>query len=354
MVSYFFMYLLEFAIVVFVLGFIIDFFISSRGYEGEVSDHFDGKEFFTPGVSPHDKLYEHGHGKFFWKWILRKPKNHWKYVKNKFRTVPEKRVNSDRVFITYINHSTVLIQTKGLNIITDPVFSKRIGPLPILKLHRYRDPGVKIEELPHIDVVLLSHNHYDHMDIKSLRFISVRDNPKILTPLGNSYYLKTRRVRGAKDMDWWDKEVISQDISVVSVPSQHFSARAISDRNKTLWSGFIIETPRGPIYFAGDTGYGDFIERIKEKYSKFILGLIPIGAYKPEWFMAPVHTSPEEAIKIHKDLNIETSIAIHFGTFKLADDGQDEAKEMIRDIVSNNLIPRVDFRVLENGQSVMF
>jgi L-ascorbate metabolism protein UlaG (beta-lactamase superfamily) len=154
-------------------------------------------------------------------------------------------------------------------------------------------------------------------------------------------------------MDWWDKEVINPDISVVCVPSQHFSARAISDRNKTLWSGFVIETPRGPIYFAGDTGYGDFIQSIKQKYDKFILGLIPIGAYKPEWFMAPVHVSPDEAMKIHQDLKIDTSIAIHFGTFKLADDGQDEAKEKIKDIVSKNLLARTDFRVLENGQTVM-
>lgn len=350
---YFIMYLAVFAILGFGFSFIIDFVIKSAGYRGEKSDHFDGVEFFAPGHSPYDKLYDHARGKFFWKWVLRRPKNHWRHEKNKFRTVPEKRVNSDRIFITFINHSTVLIQTGGLNIITDPVFSNHIGPLPILKLHRYKEPGVKMEELPKIDIILLSHNHYDHMDLKSLRFISVRDNPRILTPLGNSHYLKVHRVKGGEDMDWWDKKVINSDFSVTCVPSQHFSARALTDRNKTLWSGFVLETNRGNIYFAGDTGYGDFIEKIKERYEKFLVGLVPIGAYKPEWFMAPVHISPEEAVKIHTELKIETSIAIHFGTFKLADDGQNEARDFIKRITSKSISPRVDFRALENGQTVM-
>ncbi|MFZ2523188.1 MAG: MBL fold metallo-hydrolase [Minisyncoccia bacterium] len=357
MLIYFFLYFLIYLTVFFcvslVVGLIINFFLKSKGYVGEKSDHFDGIKFFTPGHSLHERIYEHGYGKFFWKWLLRKPRNHWVFEKNKFRTIPEKRVNSDRIFITFISHSTVLIQTKGLNIITDPVFSSKIGPLPFIKLHRYRDPGIKIEELPKIDLVLLSHNHYDHLDLKSLRYISIRDNPKIFTPLGNSHYLKIHRIKGAEDMDWWDRKEINSEIKVVCVPSQHFSARAISDKNKTLWSGFVLETPRGNIYFAGDTGYGDFIQRIKEKYDKFLIGLIPIGAYKPEWFMAPVHISPEEAIKVHKELSVETSVAIHFGTFKLADDGQNEARNKINKLVSGNVTARVDFRVLENGQTIM-
>ncbi len=333
---------------------LVDFFVKSRGHHGQNSDHFDGVEFFTPGHSPYDKLYDHAHGKFFWGWVLKRPKNHWTYRKNKFRTVPEKKVKSDRIFTTFINHSTVLLQTSGLNIITDPVFSDKIGPnLPFIRMHRYSDPGVRLEELPKIDLILLSHNHYDHMDLKTLRFISLRDKARILTPLGNSEYLKSHRVKGGEDMDWWDRKKVHEDISVVCVPSQHFSARAITDKNKTLWSGFVLELPRGNIYFAGDTGYGDFVERIKEKYSNFILGLVPIGAYKPEWFMAPVHISPEEAVKIHYELNIETSVGIHFGTFKLADDGQDEAKDKIRKMVIKSDMRRLDFRVLDNGQTMV-
>lgn len=352
-IFYFVLYLTIFLVLFFGTSLIIDFFLKSRGYTGEKTDHFDGIQFFTPGHSPHDKLYDHARGKFFWKWLLRKPRNHWQHKKNKFRTVPEKRVNSDRVFVTFINHSTVLIQTKGLNIITDPVFSKNIGPLPFIKLHRYRDPGVKMRELPKIDLILLSHNHYDHMDLKSLRYISVRDNPRILTSLGNTRYLKDHRIRGGEDMDWWERREITSEINVCAVPSQHFSARSITDRNKTLWCGFVIELPRGNLYFAGDTGYGDFVDRIKEKYDKFLLGLVPIGAYKPEWFMAPVHVSPNEAVEIHKKLNIETSVAIHFGTFKLADDGQEEAKDILKDLVDKNILPRIDFRALENGQTIM-
>lgn len=354
-IYYFFVYLFGFLLLFAGVVLFLDFIIRSRGYSGPKSDHFDGIEFFTPGHYVHDRTFEHGHGKLFWKWVLRKPKNHWKYQKSKFRTVPERIVISDRISVTFIGHSTVLLQTMGLNIITDPVFSKRIGPdlLPFAKFRRYKDPGVKISDLPKIDLILLSHNHYDHMDLKSLRYISVRDNPKILTSLGNSEYLRSHRVKGATDMDWWDKEVINPDITVCAVPAQHFAARAITDRNNTLWCGFVIETPMGNIYFAGDSGYSKLFSHIAEKYNNFILGLVPIGSYKPEWFMSPMHMTPYEAIKVHEELRIKTSIAIHFGTFKLADDGQDEAKDIIKKVVAESTMKKLDFRVLETGQSVV-
>lgn len=354
-IYYFFVYLFCFVALFIGLVLLFDFIIRSRGYTGPISDHFDGVEFFTPGHYVHDKRYEHVHGKLFWKWVLRKPRNHWKYEKNKFITVPEKRINSDRIFITFIGHSTVLLQTKGLNIITDPVFSSRIGPdiLPFTKFRRYRKPGVNIKDLPPIDLVLLSHNHYDHMDLKSLRYISVRDKPKILTSLGNSRYLKSHRISGAIDMDWWDTHEINSEIKVCAVPAQHFSARAITDRNNTLWCGFVIETPMGNIYFAGDSGYAKLFSHIAEKYKNFIVGLVPIGSYKPEWFMSPMHMNPYEAVKVHNELNIKTSIAIHFGTFKLADDGQDEAKNIIKKIVSESALKKIDFRVLETGQTIV-
>lgn len=354
-IYYFVEYLVLFLVLFVGVVLVLDSIIRCSGYVGPKSDHFDGVEFFTPGHYVHDRTYEHGHGKLFWKWVLRKPKNHWKHQKNKFRTIPEKRVNSEKIFVTFIGHSTVLLQTKGLNIITDPVFSKRIGPdlLPFAKFNRYRDPGVKISELPKIDLVLLSHNHYDHMDLKSLRFISVRDNPKILTSLGNSAYLKAHRVKGAIDMDWWDKHEINSEIRVCAVPAQHFSARAITDKNNTLWCGFVLETPMGNIYFAGDSGYSKLFSYIAKKYDNFILGLVPIGSYKPEWFMSPMHMDPYQAIEVHKELKIKTSVAIHFGTFKLADDGQDEAKDIITKVVSKSITPKIDFRVLDTGQTII-
>ncbi len=353
MLFYFFIYLIMFLSLSISLVFLLDVCISSSRYKGEESDHFNGSEFFTPDKPARYKVAGLIHFKVLFSWFFNKHKNSWEFRKNKFRTVPEKRVQSDRIFVTFINHSTVLIQTKGLNIITDPVWSKRASPFSFLGPIRYRDPGVKLQELPPIDVILLTHNHYDHMDIKTLRSISIKDNPKIFTSLGNARYLKSRRIKGAKDMDWWNREKINDEISVVSTPAQHFSGRAFSDRNKSLWCGFVIETPRGPIYFAGDTGYGGFVEKIKEKYDKFILSFIPIGAFKPEWFMSEIHCSPEQAVKIHKELRSEVSVGIHFGTFRLADDGQDEAKNMTKELISKSVSSRVDFRLLDNGQTIM-
>ncbi len=353
MVVSFFLYLIIFASFSISIFFIFDWFISSSSYKGNTSDHFNGVDFFTPGTPLFENLPERGKLLHFIEWMLNRPKSNWEYRKNKFRTVPAKRIEGDRIFVTFINHSTVLIQMKGLNIITDPVWEDRISPFSFMGPKRYREPGVKLKELPPIDVILLTHNHYDHMDIKTLRAISIKDNPKIFTSLGNSRYLKSRRIKGSKDMDWWDKEVISPEINLVSVPAQHFSGRAFSDRNKTLWCGFILETKRGNIYFAGDTGYGEFVNKIKEKYNKFLLSFIPIGAFKPEWFMKEVHTSPEDAIRIHKELKSEVSVGLHFGTFNLADDGQDEAKNIILKDVAKSVTPKVDFRVLDNGQTIM-
>lgn len=349
-----FLFIGMFGFTAFFIASIFDFFIASPGYKGPVSDHFDGKEFYSIGKGKKVKENVPSKGIFtFLSWAFSRPKSIWMYRGNKFRHIPERRINNKRIFITFINHSTVLIQTDGLNILTDPIWSERASPFIFAGPKRFRAPGVRLQDLPRIDVILLSHNHYDHMDIVTLRELYLRDKPKIYAPLGNSHYLGLKGVLGAKDMDWWDKESLSSEIKLVAVPAQHFSARAISDRNKSLWCGFVLETSRGDIYIAGDTAYGKFIEKIKEKYSKFILGFIPIGAFRPEWLMSPVHISPDDAFLVHKELNIETSVAIHFGTFKLSDDGQDESPNRIRDLVKASGSKAVDFRVLENGQMIM-
>lgn len=337
-----------------IITFTFDFFIKSPRYKGRVSDHFDGKEFYSIGKGyrikeniPAENLFS------FLKWQIMKPRNNWKCRPNKVHVKPEKMISGKRIFVTFVNHSTVLIQTEGLNILTDPVWSKTVSPFFFLGPKRYSDPGVRFEDLPKIDVVLLSHNHYDHMDLKTLRRLYKRDKPRIFAPLGNSHYLAIKGIPGAVDMDWWDKNNISPEIKLVSVPAQHFSSRAITDRNKSLWCGYVLETSRGPIYFAGDTAYGQFKEKIKEKYSKFILGFVPVAAYKPEWIMGPVHISPYDAFHLRKELNIETTIGIHFGTFKLTDDGQDEGPNIIKDLVKKSIPEKADFRILENGQTVM-
>jgi L-ascorbate metabolism protein UlaG (beta-lactamase superfamily) len=346
--------------VIFILASIaIDRLMRSSGYVGPQTDHFDGKKFFNYVVQFDERVRKTadesvGRGSFL-KWILNRPKNPWAWRKALVPLVRE-RVEGTELVMTYINHTTVLIQTAGLNIITDPIWAYRASPIGFMGPRRYQEAGMKLQDLPPIDLVLVSHNHYDHMDLGALRQISKKWKPKIYCPLGNAAFLARKGIPGARDMDWWQSQVVTDALTLDCVPAQHFASRAISDRNKTLWCGFILRVPAGLIYFAGDTGYGPFAKRIAEKYKNISWGLIPIGAYKPEWFMSEVHVSPDEAVRIHTELGIKTSIATHFGTFSLADDTQDEAVRRIETILTEEQKKgnQIDFRILYNGGQVSF
>jgi L-ascorbate metabolism protein UlaG (beta-lactamase superfamily) len=353
-------YLIYFVIIFALISLSIDMFLASKGYKGPKSDHFDGTKFHSYHSPVTKDAQEHtglNNQKSVFKWLLTRPKAIWAWRENTQHTIPEKSVEGNKIVTTFINHSTVLIQTAGINILCDPIWSKRTSPNSFIGPARFRNPGITLEELPPIHVVLISHNHYDHMDVGTLRWLAKKWNPKILVGLGNAEFLRTKGIDGVTDMDWWDHDTIGLSnetaIKIVCAPGQHFSSRALSDRNKTLWCGFIVETSSGPIYFAGDTGYGSFVEKIKEKYpSGFKLAFLPIGAFKPEWFMGPVHISPSQALQIHKELNVQTSIAIHFGTFHLADDSQDEAPQRLKELLAKET--SLDFRVLDNGEAAKF
>ena len=269
-----------------------DLYVRAQRYRGEHTDHFDGKRFYnyehktTPELQPRS----------LWQWLISfqwRNKNTWKQ-RRVIPTKPDSYVSGKELKVTFINHATVLIQTEGINILTDPVWAKQAGPFAFGGLRRYQDPGIQFEDLPAIDIVLLSHNHYDHFDIPTLKRLITAFKPTIYTHLGNARYLAKKGIRGAVDLDWWDSIVFSKDITIESVPAQHFSARAITDRNVTLWGGFVIKTSQGDIYYAGDTGYGPWVKKVKERYPEgFRLGILPIGAYKPEWFMKHVHIYPD-------------------------------------------------------------
>ena len=331
-------------------GMCVDRLIRSQAPKREISEHFNGKRFLNLGnVKRRERPMS------VWKWAVSRPKSDWKERPNLvLSTAPPQRVEGTELRVTFVNHATVLIQTQGLNIVTDPVWAQRLSLFTHLRVgpKRFREPGISFEQLPPIDVVLISHNHYDHMDIETLKTLQERWHPKIYTGLGNARYLRRYGIAQSTDMDWWDDVQLSPLVKLVCVPAQHFSSRAISDRDATLWCGFVLETKDGNIYFAGDTGYGDFVQRLKARWSSFRLALLPIGAFKPEWFMGPVHISPDQALQIHRELQVKTSVAIHFGTFRLADDKQDEPAERIKELLAQATEPKSDFRLLENGEGV--
>lgn len=207
-----------------------------------------------------------------------------------------------------------------MNILTDPVWRKRASPVEWIGPKRHTEPGIAWKHLPKIDIVILSHNHFDHMDVETLRKLYRRDNPTIYTGLGNKSYLAKRKIHTVVEMDWWDSIVTeTSGIKITFLPSQHFSARGITDRNRTLWGGFAVEIADKTIYFAGDTGIGPFSTKIREQFPRgFDIGFLPIGAYNPRWFMAAMHTSPCEGMQMQKELGINQVLGIHYGTFPLA------------------------------------
>ncbi len=296
-------------------GFLAErFLIAAPHYQGPVTDHFDGEHF-------HNRERGWQSEGSFLKWQMTKMPTPWpEWIDGQPGPPPPARVDGGRLRVTWVNHATLLVQMDGVNILTDPMWSERCSPVSFAGPRRHRAPGLRIEDLPPLDAVLVSHNHYDHMDVPTLR----RLRAPIFTPLGNSAFLERHGVGAANDLDWWEEVRLDQKVKITLVPSRHFCARGLSDRNATLWGGFVISGPSGNAYFAGDTGWGNHFAEIGERFGPIRLALLPIGAYQPRWFMKPAHISPEEAVDAHLALGARTSIAMHFGTFQLGDDGHRE------------------------------
>jgi len=306
--------------------------VAAPHYHGPVTDHFDGKRF---------RNLESGwqsEGSFL-KWQMTRDPGTWpEWIDSRPGPPPPRRVDDGRIRVTWVNHATMLIQMDGVNLLTDPIWSERCSPFSFAGPKRHRAPGLRFEDLPPIDAVLVSHNHYDHLDLPTLRRLS---GARIFTPLGNSALMARHGVRGATDLDWWRTARVSDRVTVTLVPAQHFCARAMSDRNVTLWGGFVISGPSGNAYFAGDTGWGRHFAQIAERFGPMRVAMLPIGAYLPRWFMKPAHISPAEAIDAHAALQARTSIAMHYGTFRLGDDGYSEPARDLRAAVAARGNPRV-------------
>ncbi len=290
-------------------------------YKGTTSDHFDGTRFFhTEKDYTFKELLK-------WMWTMNPAK--WpEWIEDPTYALPPESVGKGELRITHINQATTLIQVDGTNIITDPTWSERSSPVSWAGPKRVRAAGLKMKDLPHIDIILISHDHYDHLDIDSLKQLTKNNSPKIMVGLGVGKLLMSEGLGNVIEMDWWqEQESLTGDLKIVFVPARHNSGRGLFDKNKTLWGGFVIESSGGPIYFAGDTGYGKFLDSIEDKFGEFRLALLPIGHYEPRWMMQTHHMNPDDAVKLHKHLNVKQSVGIHFATFGGHNDEEVDAHE---------------------------
>ncbi|HEV2305259.1 MAG TPA: MBL fold metallo-hydrolase [Candidatus Acidoferrales bacterium] len=300
--------------------------------------HFDGKRFYNPNAPQARGLRD------ILRWKLSsRPEPSPRFISDVESSVPPRRVDGDAMRLTLVNHSTVLLQQAGCNILTDPIWSDRASPLSWIGPRRRRNPGVRWEDLPPIDVALISHNHYDHMDLPTLRRLAARADTTFIVPARAAQLLRAENIGPVHELDWGEAFSFA-NVTIYCVPAMHFSARRIFDRNVSLWCGYMIESKAGVAYFAGDTAFGEHFAEIRNKIGAPRLALLPIGAYEPRWFMSPVHMAPEQAVRAHEILAAKTSVAIHHGTFQLADDGIDTPKRVL------NACAPGSFRVLNNGE----
>lgn len=316
------------------------------GWRGPRSDHFDGTRFHNfvriRDAQIEDAIRREWH-------VLTGKRGTWARWQDVPTDVPPARVTGDSLRVTVVNHATVLIQTRGVNVLTDPVWSERVSPVGWAGPSRHRPPGIRFEDLPPIDVVLISHDHYDHMDVPTLRRLVARFHPRIVTGLGNAAYLETQGIVRATEIDWWQTVPIAPGVRLTGVPAQHWSARTLFDKWRRLWLGFVLETPAGPIYFAGDTGLGAFFPLLRQRFGAMRLAVLPISPMRPRGAMAARHISAAEAVTVAEALGAATSVPMHYGTFQQGDDAQEEPLDSLRAALRRPNAPR--FVVLPNGGS---
>lgn len=291
-------------------------------YAGPASDHFDGTRFHGPGPRAPDKSLAE-----LRRWRATSRPARWPRFVETARDVPPSRVEGGAIRVALIGHASVLLQTEGVNLLFDPVFSDRASPVGFAGPKRVTAPGIAEADLPPLDAICVSHNHYDHMDVAALaRLAQARPCP-VVTPLGNAAILRRARAgRDLRELDWGQSAEIAPGVQVVCAPAYHWSSRGWFDRRMALWGSFVVVTPTKKIWFAADTAFGDgaLFDALRATYGGFDLALIPIGAYAPRWFMQDQHVDPHEAVRIFEAVGARRAVAIHWGTFQLTDEPRDE------------------------------
>jgi L-ascorbate metabolism protein UlaG (beta-lactamase superfamily) len=306
------------------------------------SDHFDGQRFRNPGFAE-QRMSDVPR-------MLREPRVPWpKEVDQPTARPPA--LDGAAATVTFIGHSTFLIQTAAGNILTDPMYSGRAGPLNRIGPRRVRRPAVRFDDLPAISTVLLSHNHYDHCDLATLRRLARRFDPLVVTPLENGRLVRSTGIRRIEECDWW-QQAASPMLPITLTPARHFSARTPFDRNRALWSGFVLAARNVRIFFAGDTAYTPFFNDIRQRLGPIDLALLPIGAYEPRWFMQNVHMNPADAVQAHLDLQASESIGMHFGTFQMTAEGIDAPLRALDEARRARNIDPSRFRTLGFGETL--
>ncbi len=287
------------------------------------SDHSDGRRFFNPGQAAGRRFLQ------VLRWRLAGGRVPWQPAPPDPRFAPPPEiVGPGTVAITFINHASFLIGLPGMRILTDPMFSLRCSPVSWAGPKRARPPGLAIDELPRPDLILLSHSHYDHMDLPSLRALQRRFAAPVATLLGNGKLLGRLGI-ATTELDWWESATIA-GLRVTATPARHFSARTPFNVNRTLWGGFMLRTESGRVFFAGDSASGPHWAEIRARLGAPDVALLPIGAYDPRWLMSAMHMDPEKAVTAHQTLGAAHSVGMHFGTFQLTDEAIDAPPAAMR------------------------
>src|SRR5215203_5100770 len=308
---------------------------------------FDGRRFENPGESASRTIRD------LLRWQLTAKREPWPaWVDHQPAPTLPATTAPGTLALTFVNHSTFLLQTSTVTILTDPVWAERASPVSFAGPRRVHPPGVPFDLLPHIDVVLVSHNHYDHMDVDTLRRLEQHHRPRFVTSRGNRSFLQSRGLSRVDELTWWQALELDR-IRVTMTPAQHFSARTPFDRNRTLWGSFMLEGEWPRVFFAADTGYWRHFTEVRAQFPPIDLALLPIGAYEPRWFMRPAHMDPGDAVQAHLDLQARLSVAMHFGTFRLTDEAWDDPPRRLGEALDTRSVPRDDFRVLRPGETMI-
>jgi len=339
---------------------------TSPAVQLQASDHFDGEKYFNPAgpdaLSSASQTQRRSRFWWLWRWMF--DNNSWPDPTD--ATVyspgppPAPRVPPGALRVTPVGHATFLVQMDGLNILFDPIWSERCSPISWAGPRRHKEPGIRFEDLPPIDVVLISHNHYDHLDLPTLERLAQRGTPRALAPLGNRELIQEAGIPSVTELDWWESVPLSPEVTVTFVPARHFSARTLWDRNRTLWGGFVISGPSGNLFHAGDTGYGPHFRQIADRFSPIKVALLPISPFRPQRHaqdftaanFSSVHIGPAEAVQAHLDLGAQTSIAGHYQVFHLGTDGFDDAVNELASTLEERDLPAEAFIVPTLGRAV--